>query len=227
MALVTIRGQLGSGAPAIGALVADDLHVDYVDRDIINRVAGTLRRHERDVVEKEMPPTSILGRIREALEHSYSPGPTADGKYIPYVPPGELPLDDADYLAGLTSVIQELAEGSSIVICGRGSQFILGDRPGAVHVLVIAPLELRVRRVMQELGLDEDAARKRISGYDSSRREFIKRHFHAELEDPQNYDLVVNSGRLDYATAASVVVQAARAITDSSSGNLGDRSTTG
>jgi hypothetical protein len=32
MSLVTIRGQLGSGAPEIGKEVAHKLHFDYVDR---------------------------------------------------------------------------------------------------------------------------------------------------------------------------------------------------
>ena len=37
MSVVTIRGRLGSGAPEIGKLVADKLHADYVDREIIWR----------------------------------------------------------------------------------------------------------------------------------------------------------------------------------------------
>ena len=42
MSLVTIRGQLGSGAPEIGRKVAGKLHVDYVDREIIAQVAKRL-----------------------------------------------------------------------------------------------------------------------------------------------------------------------------------------
>ena len=50
MSLVTIRGQLGSGAPEIGRKVADKLHFDYVDREIIAEVAARLQREERDVL---------------------------------------------------------------------------------------------------------------------------------------------------------------------------------
>jgi len=56
MAVVSIRGFLGSGAPEIGRLVAERLHLDYVDRQIIAEVAARLRRQEQDVVEKELPP---------------------------------------------------------------------------------------------------------------------------------------------------------------------------
>jgi cytidylate kinase len=35
MPVITIRGQLGSGAPEIANRVAERLHIDYVDREII------------------------------------------------------------------------------------------------------------------------------------------------------------------------------------------------
>ena len=50
-----------------------------------------------------------------------------------YVPVWEIPLDDTSYLVGLESVIKELASSQSIVIRGRGSQFILKDYPGTLQ----------------------------------------------------------------------------------------------
>jgi len=70
--VVTIRGQLGSGAPEIGRQVADILHADYVDREIIAEVAARLHRQEREVIAKEMPPSSLLSWIAEALGHSHA-----------------------------------------------------------------------------------------------------------------------------------------------------------
>lgn len=40
MPVVTIRGQLGSGASEIGREVANRLHVDYVDREVIAEALG-------------------------------------------------------------------------------------------------------------------------------------------------------------------------------------------
>ncbi len=65
------------------------------------------------------------------------------------LPTWEKPLDDAHYFAGLQSVIRDLAKSSSIVIRGRGSQFILKDYPGTLRILIVAPLELRVQRVAE------------------------------------------------------------------------------
>ncbi|UCH51444.1 MAG: cytidylate kinase-like family protein [Chloroflexota bacterium] len=199
MSIVTIRGELGSGAPEIGKLVADKLHTDYVDREIIAQIAEQVHLPKQDIATKEMPPGTLLGRIMEALGHS--------GYYeAAYLPTWQISLDDTRYLAGLESVIKELAGSGSCVIRGRGSQFILRDFPDAFHVLVVAPLELRIKRVMEDLRLDEEAAKKEVEHFDSSRREFTKRYFHAELEDPLNYDLVVNTHRLIFEDAASIIV---------------------
>jgi Cytidylate kinase-like family len=205
MSVVTIRGQLGSGAPEVGRQVADRLHDDYVDREIIAEVAARLRRREQDVMEKEMPPGSLLGRIAEALGHNYAFGDSITGAYLPT---WEIPLGDSRYLEALKSVVTELARSQSIVIRGRGSQFILKDYPGALHVLLVAPLEVRVKRVMQNLKFDQEAAKREIERFDSSRREFIKRYFHAELEDPAYYDLVINTERFSFQATASIVVDA-------------------
>jgi cytidylate kinase len=202
MSIATIRGRLGSGAPEIGRQVADRLHADYVDREIIAAVAARLHRQEQDVTAKEMPPSSLLDHIAEALGRS---GMYFEGAYLPA---WEIPLDDTRYLEALESVVKELAQSQSLVIRGRGSQFILKDYPKVLHVLVVAPLEVRLERVMQNLKLDQETAKREIDHFDNSRREFIKRYFHAELEDPTCYDLVINTEHLSFRAAASIVVDA-------------------
>jgi cytidylate kinase len=205
MSLITIRGQMGSGAPEIGKHVADRLHANYVDREIIAEVAARLHRQEKDVIAKEMPPSSLLGRIAEALEHAAPFGVGFEGAYLPT---WEIPLNDTRYLQALKSVVRELAQSQSLVIYGRGGQFILGDYSQALHVLVVAPLEVRVKRVMQNLKLNQETAKQEIARFESSTRQFIKRYFQAELEDPVYYDLVINTKSLSFEDAASVVVDA-------------------
>ena len=205
MPIITIRGQMGSGAPEVGRRVADKLGIDYVDREVIAEVAAKLQRQEQEVMAKEMPPTSVLGRIAEALEHSYAFGDGMAGAYLSMT---EIPLEDARYLQALESVVKELARGRSLVIRGRGSQFILKNHPEAFHALVVASLDVRVKRTMEDLKLDYEAAKLEVTQFDSRLREFIKRYFKAELEDSVNYDLVVNTERLSFEAAASIIVDA-------------------
>ena len=61
--------------------------------------------------------------------------------------------------------------------------------PGAFHVLIVAPIEVRVRRVMERLKIYEEDARKEMARFDDGNREFVKRYFRADILDPVNYDL--------------------------------------
>jgi cytidylate kinase len=209
MPVITIRGQLGSGAPEIGKLVAEKLRYDYVDREIVAEVAAQLGYSKRKIEAKEMPAGTLTGRISEALNHSYPMDGAGGGlgTIIPmYLPTWDVPLDDPNYLSRLEAVIKELASSQSIVIRGRGSQIILKDYPGSLHVLAIAPLELRISRVMSDQKVNDKIARQKITRFDTSRREFIKRYFKVELEDPIHYDLVVNTEHLTFEDAANIII---------------------
>jgi cytidylate kinase len=205
MPIITIRGQLGSGAPEVGKRIASRLGADYVDREIIAEVAARLHREEQEVIAKEMPPSSLLGRIAEALEHGYAFGDALAGAYLPL---GQIPLDDLRYLQGLESVIKDLARSPRLVIFGRGSEFILKDHPGSLHVLIVAPLDVRVKRIMESQKLDQAAAKSEITRFDNSIIKFLKRYFKAEFEDPVFYDLVINTERISFEDAASIAIEA-------------------
>jgi cytidylate kinase len=204
-AVVTIRGKLGSGASEIGRKAAELLHFDYIDREIIAEVATRLNLQEHEVLAKEMPPARLQERIAEALARGYSIGDGIQGAYLPM---WQIPTDDNKYLEALTSLIRDLAKGQSVVIYGRGSQYILKDCPHALHVSTIAPMKLRIKRVMGALNLNEDKAKQEINRFDGSAREFIRRFFSADMEEPTCYDLIINTESLTYEDAAATIAKA-------------------
>jgi cytidylate kinase len=209
MPVITIRGQMGSGAPEIGRMLAKRLNIDYIDREIIAEVAASLKRPTTDVARKETPPINLMERIREALSYSYPIMTSPEGAHIPvYLPVWEVPLDDERYFKSLELVVKKLAESQSIVIRGRGSQFILKELPEAFHVLTVASLKIRVRRIMDSLKITESEAVKETNRSDVSHHEFIKRYFKQELEDPVNYDIVINTSTIDFEDAASIINRA-------------------
>ena len=205
MSVVTIRGRLGTGAAEVGKQVAEPLQADYVDREILAGVASRLHRDEQEVIAKEMLPSSLLARIADALGASYGFDEGFEGAYLPI---SQMPLDDARYLEALTSMVRDLARSPRLVILGRGSQFILRDHPGVLHVLVVAPAELRVQRAMNDFTLSQEAAEREMAHSDQNIRAFMKRYFRGDSEDPVHYDLVINTAHLSFRAAASIVVDA-------------------
>jgi CMP/dCMP kinase len=205
MAIITIRGKLGSGAPETGKLVAEKLRIDYIDREIIAKVAARLNIDEDDIMEKESPPAGLQSRIAEALSRGFTVGDGVQGIYLPM---WQMPLDNNRYVEALSSFLTELSQGRSVVIFGRGGQYILKKHPQSLHISIIAPLNLRIQRVMKMFKLSETAAKQQINRDDSSAREFGKRYFNTEMDDPNQYDLTINTERLSFEESASLVVQA-------------------
>ena len=207
MPVITIRGKLGSGAPEIGKLVADKLQIDYIDREIIAKVAARLNLEEEEIIEKETPPTGLQSRIAEALARGFTVGDGIQGVYLPM---WQIPLDNNRYLETLTSFITELAKDHAAVIFGRGGQYILKNHPRSLHISTVAPLNLRIQRVMESMKINEIMAKQEIAHYDGSAREFIKRYFGAEMEDPTQYDLTINTERYSFNEAASIIIESLR-----------------
>jgi cytidylate kinase len=206
MPVITIRGQYGSWSAEIGERVAHKLNIDYVDREIIAGVAERLREPNRIIVEKEMPPSTFLGRLYETIARTACLGDgICAGLYSPLC---DMPLNDTHYLSGLEYVIKELVKSQRIVIRGRGSQFILRNFPGVFHALIVAPIDVRVKRVMENLKLNEEDARKEIARFDDGSSEFVKRYFRANIGDPIHYDIVINTNHLSIESAASIIVDA-------------------
>jgi len=72
----------------------------------------------------------------------------------------------------------------------------------------VAPFKVRLKRVMENFQLNQEDAKREMDRFDKSSREFIKRYFKAEMEDPVHYDVVINTERLSFPAAASLVVNA-------------------
>ncbi len=206
MPVITIRGQMGSGAPEIGREVARLIHGDYVDRQVLEHIAQLVGRPVAEIAEKEQIPGRLVRRILAVFESALEKSGTAESAYLRT---WQEPLDDAKYLYALESVIQDLVLEGNIVLVGRGSQFILRNHPSALHVLVIAPLTKRIRQITATLDIPQNQARKQIEESDESQRAFIQRFFKRKLENPDYYDLVINTEHLSDEAASRIIFSAA------------------
>ncbi|MGQ9571737.1 MAG: cytidylate kinase-like family protein [Dehalococcoidia bacterium] len=231
MPVVTISGTMGSGAREIGPLVAEMLGVDYVDRQILVDAARRLGVSAEALVERDQRSTGLRERLanmlRTFLERSAVAGvgdPLIGSAGLEVllartyremgaeVSSSAQELDDAHYIKTITAIIRELGETGNIVILGRGSQIILKELPIALHVLVQAPLKVRISHLAKRDQLTVEEAAKRIEEVDSGRAAFHRKFFKVDVDDPSLYDLVINTTRLPFTVAAETVCLAARAM---------------
>jgi cytidylate kinase len=225
MPVVTMTGTIASGAREVGELAARALDTWFVDQQLMVQAAqrcgvpvGVVEEHD----ERQAPFRTRLSAVLNAmLERSAVSGADpltgATGleavlsqTYADMAREQETPFSDELYLETMTAIIRELAAGGQIVILGRGSQMILKDEATALHVLCIAPLELRSHRLAEREGMGMNEAKHRAKQSDRARAAFYRKSWKVDVEDPRLYDVVINTAKLDYEAAAEVVATAAR-----------------
>ena len=114
--------------------------------------------------------------------------------------------------AGSVALVQNFIRGThgqgGAVILGRGGQVALRDMPDVLHIRVVAPLEIRIRRVQEREGLTADKAREQVSVSDQASAGYVKHYYNADPADPSLYDLVINTSKITPVVAADLVIQA-------------------
>ncbi len=208
MAVITISGQFGAGGPAVGKKLAERLGLEYVDKQILHRIALDLKVPEEEVAEfDEAQYQGLRGFLSTVFDFKAlkrNVGDLQTEERTTYDEREEIPFDyrvqgwiDKDiYQQMVARVVTAVAERGQAVIKGRGSQWILRDFPGTIHLRFVGDLEDRVRNTMGRRGLDEAAARKMVQEMDQRGAEFVRRSFGCDLTDPTLYHLVLNTSRV-------------------------------
>ena len=66
-----------------------------------------------------------------------------------------------------------MAERGDVILVGRAGNCFLRDDPRAFHVRLVAPLPVRLRRVMEYRWVRESVAKKLIAESDAQRRQLL------------------------------------------------------
>jgi cytidylate kinase len=177
---ITISRQLGSFGDEVGQAIAKRMNFKLVCRRVINQAA--LNAQVPEVALATIDDLGLLG-IRPSQK------------------------DQQAYHRAVRHVMEELADRGEVVIIGRAGQVILKARPDVMHVKVIAPAKLRAQRIAEEHKISLKSAQERIKASDRSREKYLRRFYRVRWDDPELYDLIVNTGRLDPDQAACVIFQ--------------------
>ena len=203
MAVITISRELGSEGDKIADLLCQELGYCRVDRDMLLQIAREAAVDVEVVLAKEKAVLSKPRLISGDLTALYTKDRSAFEK--------KSTLDDQTYTRIVHEAMEKFARQGKGVIVGRGGQMILRDWPGALHVHLYAPLEVRVQRIMQRFNISEAEARRRITKSDEEKRQYIRTmHNNASWKDLKYYHLAINTGDISPAVAAQIIILAAR-----------------
>jgi cytidylate kinase len=205
MQAVTISRQYGSGGGEIAVRLARKLGWQLIDHAIIEQTARELGVYETDVSRyDEEHIEGTLSRILNGIRNLTSGGafvPSASGALA--APPTAFAaerravVDDRAYQETMQQVVMAAVKTGHVVIVGRGGQFLMADRRDVLHVRIVAPLDLRVAYVAQREEPNRNAALTRVQEKDRARDRNMQNQFRRKPDDPNLYDLVINSAVLD------------------------------
>jgi cytidylate kinase len=111
----------------------------------------------------------------------------------------------------IRAVVYDFARRGHAVIVGRGGQALLREIPGTLHVRIVAPLEARIKRLVEQKESDEQQAEQLLAQSDRDSSGFLRSFFDVDWEDVTLYDLILNTRSMSVGSAVSLITEATRA----------------
>lgn len=198
--VLTISHMYGSGGSRIARDLGRRLAWSVWEKEIVRKISAQYKVSEAYVDAKDERVDSFI----ERMVGLFGMGGFESAYDIP--PP--LWLNDAQLVRMTRSLIEEVGEGGHAIIVGRGGNYVLADQPGVLHVFLLAPLEARIKRVMEVENLSRDEAKERIAGVDRIRADYVHTFYHDDWRDPSRYHLSIDSSVWSESGAADMIMQA-------------------
>ena len=182
--IITIAREHGSSGKQIGKLVAQKLGIPFYYKEMV-----ALAAHES-------------GLDREFISdiHKNAPDAMRDLYLSSQVVQRAIAAQDR--------IIRRIADNGSCVIVGRAADYVLREHKNVVRVFVHAPLDYRIRRVMEVYGDTLREAKRNIRHSDKARASYYRHISGRRWGDAENYELTVDSSAGLEETAAIIVAYA-------------------
>jgi cytidylate kinase len=109
------------------------------------------------------------------------------------------------YISCFQTALLDFALKGSIVYHGHLAQFLLGDIPYVLRVLLTAPDEYRIRTLMKEGGKTREEVISYIKLIDERREKWSRFLYGVDWKNPSHYDVVFNLEKISIDLAAELV----------------------
>ena len=184
--IITLSREYGSGGRYIGKLVAEKLGIKLYDKEFIAKLAEETGLSSEYIENNEQKRGAL-----ETLNNGYYSG-----------------LSNSDELFIKESgLIKKVASENSCVIVGRCADFILKENKNVFKVFVYSNMENKVKRAIDIYGLDKNKAEKEINRINKLRANHYKYYTEKDWNNPENYDICINSDSLGVEKAADLICE--------------------
>lgn len=177
--IITINRMLGSNGRMIGKALADELGINFYDRELLE-IAAREKDIPYDTLEKVDEKKASQWRF--PIDHELQLD--KDFHFIP--------MNDVLYDLQ-RKIIINLAEQEDCIIVGRCANHILSGE--CLSIFIYAPFEFRVKNIMERTGREEKSAEKLIRKVDKERRTYYEYFTDKKWTDLSQYNLCIDSSK--------------------------------
>jgi cytidylate kinase len=184
---ISISREAGAGGLAIARIVGRQLGWDVLDKELLEFMA-----------ERYNMPRDMLEIVDETKANWFYDvlGAFLDARIVSH----------DSFVYHLERIIYLASLHGNVVFVGRGAQFAL-PRISGIAARVIKPKPQRIKAMAARQQISALEAVTRVDELDKNRREFCRRHFHHDIENSAEYDIIINTDRLSDHAAAELIVE--------------------
>ena len=210
---ITIGREYGAGGNKIAQLVGKELGIPVYDSEIIDLAAKESGRSP-DFIKSTEQNLSSGWLYTLLLGSGYSTPGTGTGRIGLGPQSLNVPLADQVFNAQRNTII-DLAKKGPCVLVGRCSDYVLRhceeiSRSEILNVFIYAPLADKVKRAVEENGLDPATAERDVKLIDKRRANHYNTFTERTWGNKNHYDILVNSSLLGIEKTARMIAQIAR-----------------
>src|ERR1700681_2132935 len=171
MIVIAVTREIGSHGSDVAAGLVNELGLTVINSEIVaSNVAGRMGVEEGTVQRYLEGSASIFERWQ---------------------------IDKRKLSRYTSEEILTLAQQGNVLIRGWGAAALFADIPQVISVRVCARMAVRVRAMMERLGVnDADAMREEIERFDTAHEKTMLASFNVEREDALLYHMVLNTARM-------------------------------
>lgn len=183
MAIITISRGTGSGGLLLAEGIAKELNYKMVSREDVVREAAAYGAPEEELQKALLTPPTFWERFKH---------------------------ERRCHLALVQAALCEHAQNDRIVYHGNAGHLLLQGISHVLCILIVAPMPVRIRMLMERQGMGRGEAIAFIEKVDRERRAWTRFLYDVDWMDPSLYDLTINLRTMDVARAVELAVEAAR-----------------
>jgi len=194
--VITIGRQFGSGGCEVGTKLAQELGLDFYDKNILrmNSDESGIKESYYYMADEKAGNKLLYRIIHSLIPENGTPSLGSD-------------LISSDNLFRFqSSVIRKLAQEESCIIIGRCADYVLDGTENLVRLFVYAEIEERINKVREKGYFPEEDILKNIKRIDRERRDYYRYYTGKSWENLENYDLMINTTKLSYDDMVECVV---------------------